>query len=105
MTVLLVGYGSIGKRHYEVLSRLSHVTSIDIVTKQNVEDKHCYKNLELINNINKYDYFVIASQTNQHFKQLKFLDENVKNKLIFCEKPLFEAKKELDIKTNKIFIG
>jgi len=105
LKVLLVGYGSIGKRHYEVLSQISQVKTIDLVTKQNIENKICYKNLELVSNINQYDYFVIASETNKHFEQLKFLEESVKNKFIFCEKPLFESKKDLEIKNNKVFVG
>lgn len=105
MKVLLIGFGSIGKRHYEVLSKLSGIQSIDLVTKQNIEDKICYTNLKDVDNINQYDYFVIATETNKHFEQLKFLEENLKNKLIFCEKPLFESKQNLVIKNNKIFIG
>ena len=105
MKVLLIGFGSIGKRHYEVLSKTSQIQQIDLVTKQNVEDNICYENLEIIENINQYDYFVIASETNKHFEQLDFLEKNVKNKLIFCEKPLFESKQDLKIKNNKVFIG
>ena len=105
MKVLLIGFGSIGKRHYDVLSKLFEIQSIDLVTKQNIKDKICYKNLEVVDNINQYDYFVIASETNKHFEQLKFLEENVKNKFIFCEKPLFESKKDLEIKNNKVFLG
>lgn len=105
MKVLLIGFGSIGKRHYEVLSKLSEVQTIDLVTKQNIEDKICYKNLKDVDNVNQYDYFLIASETNKHFEQLKFLEENVKNKLIFCEKPLFKSKKDLEIKKNKVFLG
>lgn len=105
MKALIIGFGSIGKRHYDVLSKLSEIRSIDLVTKQNIENKICYKSFEFVNNINQYDYFVIASETNKHFEQLKFLEQNVKNKLIFCEKPLFESKKDLEIKNNKIFIG
>ncbi len=105
MKVLIIGFGSIGKRHYDVLSKLSEVQSIDLVTKQNIENKICYKKLEVVNNINQYDYFVIASETNKHFEQLNFLEKNVKDKLIFCEKPLFESKQDLKIKNNKIFVG
>ena len=105
MKVLLIGFGSIGKRHYEVLIRLLQIQSIDLVTKQNIEDKLCYKSLETVDNISQYDYFVIASETNKHFEQLKFLEENVENKLIFCEKPLFQSNQNLEIKSNKIFIG
>lgn len=105
MKVLIIGFGSIGKRHYDVLSQLSEVQNIDLVTKQNIENIVYYKNLEIVKSINQYDYFVIASETNKHFEQLKFLEENVKNKLIFCEKPLFESKQDLEIKNNRVFIG
>ncbi|MCT7529607.1 Gfo/Idh/MocA family oxidoreductase [Aliarcobacter cryaerophilus] len=105
MKVLIIGFGSIGKRHYDVLSQLSEVQNIDLVTKQNIENIGCYINLEVVNNINQYDYFVIASETNKHFEQLKFLEENVKNKLIFCEKPLFQSKQDIEIKNNRVFIG
>ncbi|MCG3683490.1 Gfo/Idh/MocA family protein [Aliarcobacter butzleri] len=105
MKVLIIGFGSIGKRHYAVLSKLSEVKSIDLVTKQNIENKICYKNLEVVNNINQYDYFVIASGTNKHFEQLKYLEVNVKSKLIFCEKPLFESKQDIEIENNIVFVG
>lgn len=105
MKVLIIGFGSIGKRHYDVLSQLSEVQNIDLVTKQNIENIVCYINLEIIKNIEEYDYFIIASETNKHFEQLTFLEENVKNKLIFCEKPLFESKQDLEIKNNRVFIG
>lgn len=105
MKVLIIGFGSIGKRHYDVLSQLSEVQNIDLVTKQNIENIVCYINLEIIKNIEEYDYFVIASETNKHFEQLKFLEENVKNKLIFCEKPLFESKQDIEIKNNIVFVG
>lgn len=105
MKVLLIGFGSIGKRHYDVLSKLSEVQSIDLVTKQNIENKICYKELEVVNNINQYDYFVIASETNKHFEQLKYLEESIKNKIIFCEKPIFPLKQKLEIKNNKVFVG
>lgn len=84
---------------------MSEVKSIDLVTKQSIEGNICYKNLEALKNINEYDYFVVATETNKHFEQLKFLEENVKDKIIFCEKPLFESKKDLKIKNNKVFVG
>lgn len=105
MNVLLIGFGSIGRRHYDVLSKFSQIESIDLITKQQINNIHSFKFLEEVDNINIYDYFVIATQTNKHFEQLKYLEENVENKLIFCEKPLFETKKNLLIKKNKVFIG
>jgi predicted dehydrogenase len=105
LKVLIIGFGSIGKRHYEVLSKLPQIQSIDLVTKQCIKNKKCYIELDTVENISQYDYFIIASETNKHFTQLKFLEETVKDKFIFCEKPLFESRKDLEIKNNKVFVG
>ena len=105
MKVLLIGFGSIGKRHFDVLSQMDRIQSIAIVTKQTIENQICYSSLDVVENINEYDYFVIASETNKHFEQLKYLENNVKGKLIFCEKPLFQSKQNIEIKNNKIFVG
>lgn len=105
MKVLIIGYGSIGKRHDEVLSTFSEVEVIDIVTEQNIANRTLYKSLQEVKNISQYDYFIISSQTNRHYEQLLYLDNHIQNKIIFCEKPLFASKKELEICNNKVYIG
>jgi CMP-N,N'-diacetyllegionaminic acid synthase len=105
MKILLIGYGSIAKRHEEVLLTFKNVEVIEIVTKQNLLDRIIFKSLEDIGNLDKYDYFVIASETSKHYDQLIYLNKKVKNKKIFCEKPLFDTNKNLIIENNKIFVG
>lgn len=103
MRILVIGYGSIGQRHKRILESLD--AKVDIVTKQKLSDKTTFKSLKSVKNLKKYDYFIIASETTKHFQQLKYLDSKVKNKKIFCEKPLFETDKKLDIKNNKVYVG
>lgn len=105
MKVLIIGYGSIGSRHESVLEKFENITKIDIVTKQNLENKITFESLENVDNIDYYDYFIISSITKKHYEQLEFIESKVSNKIIFCEKPLFEIKKELTIKKNELFIG
>lgn len=105
MRVLLIGFGSIGKRHYKVLSSFCQIKTIDIVTKQTLENKRTFQSLEEVKNLKSYDYFVIASQTKKHFEQLKFLELHLKDKIIFCEKPLFERNKALKILKNRVYVG
>lgn len=105
MKTLIIGYGSIGKRHEEVLLNIPKITQIDIVTKQSLLNKNTFISLDSIIDIETYDYFVIATETNKHYTQLKFLDSKVRNKIIFCEKPLFQTSEKLDIVNNKVFIG
>lgn len=105
MKVLIIGYGSIGRRHEEVLLAFKSISQIDIVTKQALINKVTFKNLEEVEKLDKYDYFIIASETYKHYVQLKYIELKVSGKIIFCEKPLFEKKKELLINKNKVFIG
>jgi len=69
------------------------ISSIDIVTKQNLSDKITYKDLQDIADLSNYDYFVIATETSKHYEQLKFLCSKVVDKLILVEKPLFDKNK------------
>ena len=103
--MLIIGYGSIGKRHEEILLSFDSVRQIDIVTKQTLPNKITYKNLEEISVITKYDYYIIASETYAHHEQLRYLEDRLSNKLIFCEKPLFETDKHLMIVKNKVYVG
>ena len=105
MKVLIIGYGSIGKRHEEVLLNFNNVTQIDIVTQQTLPNKTTYISLKEIPQIEAYDYYIIASATCQHYEQLKYLELTLSNKLIFCEKPLFETTKKLAILKNKVYVG
>jgi len=103
--VLIIGYGSIGRRHEEVLSKFTEVESIDVVTKQSIENKKTFNHINKVDDLESYDYFVIASETNKHFEQLIYLEENLLDKTIFCEKPLFELSKNLKIEKNQVFVG
>jgi len=105
MNILIIGYGSIGKRHEEVLTSINKNFNIHIVTKQDIKDKVTYKNLQDIKDVSVYDYFIIASETYKHFEQLKFLNSRVRNKIIFCEKPLFERYKAFESINNSIVVG
>ncbi len=88
--ILVIGFGSIGKRHFNVLKEILPNSSIDVVSKQRLEGINCFRSLYEIKDLNIYDYFVIASETYKHFEQLKYIDEKVKNKVILVEKPLFD---------------
>lgn len=105
MKVLIIGYGSIGKRHYEVLSAFEETESIDIVTKQSLEGKNTFYDLTDVAELEKYDYYIIASETHKHYKQLSYLEQHLSSKTIFCEKPLFEREKPLNIKNNTVHVG
>jgi len=104
MKALIVGYGSAGKRHLRVLSKIKAFSEIDLVTNQNISGIKIYRRLEDVPLV-RYDYIVIASETSKHYEQLKYITENVENRLILCEKPLFCKSENILSDKNMIFVG
>mgnify|MGYP000305888549 CR=1 FL=1 len=105
MKILIIGFGSIGKRHFEILNALVVVSSVNIVSKQNIQikDTVVYATLSDVTKITDYDYFVIASETSKHYQQLKYISEKVSGKKIIVEKPLFDKEYETIECDNKVF--
>jgi len=104
LKILIIGFGSIGKRHYDILSKFKN-SKIDVVSKQRIHNINIFTSLEDIDNLNIYDYFIIASETIKHFKQLKYIISKVDNNKILVEKPLFSNFETLDIKNNSVFVA
>lgn len=104
MKVLIIGYGSIGKRHADVLSSIDEVEDVHIVSKQQNLDFVTFETLEQVSDLNYYDYYVIASITSLHLTQLKYIDNIVRDKIILVEKPL--NVEFVDIKVhNNVFVA
>ncbi len=104
MKALLIGYGSIGKRHERVLKKLGF-DCIDIVSKQQLNHKRVYAKLEDVPELSSYDYYLIASVTSLHYKQLSFLNEHLCDKEIFVEKPVFDNRYPPLLPKNHIWVG
>lgn len=105
MKVLVIGYGSIGRRHVEVLQSIDSNIIVDVVTTQAVVELKVYERLEVVSNINKYDYFVIASETSKHFEQLKYICSQVTEKKVLVEKPLFDRSYDRFMLNNMVFVA
>ena len=103
MKVLIVGFGSIGKRHFEILNGFNEIREIHIVTKQMLKDIRTFKKLEEINDLTTYDYFIISSETVKHYEQVKYICSKVDNKKILVEKPLYDKNNDDINSNNKIF--
>ncbi len=105
MNILIVGFGSIGKRHFEILNQLEVVDNIDLVTKQEVEAIKTFKHLNKISNLDIYDYFIVSNETIKHYEYLKYICSKVKNKKILVEKPLYNKLYDTFILNNQVFVA
>jgi predicted dehydrogenase len=106
MRILLIGFGSIGRRHHEQLSINPLVERIDVVTKHGNINERTYNDLYSIDfiELKEYSIFIICSETYLHESQLKYIDSNVENKMILVEKPLSNNELKFSPK-NTIFIS
>tara|TARA_B100001939_G_C16917353_1_gene607574 strand:+ start:580 stop:1473 length:894 start_codon:yes stop_codon:yes gene_type:complete len=105
MIILLVGFGSIGQRHYKILKKLKFLKSTYVLSKQKLPPniQKC-SDLSEVRKINP-DYVIIASPTNLHYQQLNYINNVLKNKKILVEKPIFHSLIKLKKLNNKIYVG
>ena len=102
--VLIIGFGSIGKRHFEILNKLSVKTFV--YSKRNINIKNSFNSLR--NSLNKinYDYIIIANKTSEHFNTLKKLKKLNYKGVVLIEKPIFSKYIDFNNKFfKKIFIA
>ena len=77
-SVVISGYGSIGRRHANILSGLVKRKNITILTNQKISNFHTIKTLKAINEINPY-YIVICNPTSDHISKIRFIEKNCMN--------------------------
>lgn len=103
MNVLIIGYGSAGKRHGKILNLSKKIKNIYVKTNQKLKSYKKFIFVKKINNLNP-DLIVIATETHKHHSLCKFLEKKFKNKIILCEKPLFHKYYNFRPGRNKFYI-
>ena len=104
MKVLIIGYGSIGKRHYQILNNIKKVHCLKVYTKQKIKLIDFISTKKEILEFNP-NYVVVANETHKHFNVLKFLEKNFTNLKILIEKPLFHKYIDYEVIKNKVYVG
>ncbi len=106
MKAVIVGFGSIGQRHYKVLKALGK--SVSIVSRRAINLPNCYVSIAEAFSSDDIDYVIIASKTNEHHEDLKTVVQVSGNIKILVEKPLFiHSTGEISVgdKTDKISVA
>jgi len=100
--ILIIGYGSIGRKHAQILKKFN--CKIVIFSKQkNIGFKTLNEKKEIL----EYnpDYIIISNNTNKHGEFLKFLEKNLRKKIILTEKPLLQKYQKIKLSNNKYLVG
>ena len=103
MEVLIIGYGSAGKRHAKILNLSNKIKKIFIKTNQKLKSYKKINFIYKINNLNP-DLIVLTNETDKHYSFCKFLEKKFSNKIILCEKPLFKKYYNFKPRKNKFFV-
>ena len=103
MNALIIGFGSAGKRHAKILNSYKKIKRIYIKKNKKINSYNKFIFIEKINNLNP-DLIVIANETYKHFSVCKYIEKKFNNKIILCEKPLFNKFYDFKPKKNKFFI-
>lgn len=100
--VLIVGYGSIGKRHARILKQEgAHVA---LVTSQTNLEFEAYPSLqEALKNISP-DIVIVANETSKHLTVLNELTAIGYRKEVCVEKPLFEKQTIIQHSFNGLYV-
>lgn len=96
MNCLVIGYGSIGSRHADILKGLN--CSVSVVSKREVDNNcyyPCYDSVETAFCGNKFDYVVVANNTSEHLSTILSLIELKFSGILLVEKPVFLKYEEL----------
>ena len=78
MKILIAGYGSIGQKHYRILSKIKEKKNCIFFKSKKLKISH----LKTYNQIISFnpDYIVVALRTSEHYGFVKFLEKKFKNK-------------------------
>jgi len=101
---LVIGYGSIGKRHSRILRELG--CKVAVVSRHSEEFCPSYKLLDKALEKEKPEYIVIANETSKHLATVKELAQSKFRGIVLIEKPLFNQNNPIPLNDfSNIFIG
>ena len=103
-SALVIGYGSIGRRHAGILREMDEIGDVTVLSSQSNLPFRTIRNIDEVGTIDP-DYIVIASNTALHYKHLVYLENKFSNKTILVEKPLFERAYEFTPVNNTVWVA
>jgi len=104
MNCLIIGFGSIGKRHKRLLERLGG--DVSVVTRRIANGKNFYGSLEQAFSEKTFDYIVVANRTHEHYSALCALSEIAYTGRILVEKPMFDRIRVLPaLDSKQVFVA
>lgn len=103
MKTLVIGYGSIGRRHVDVLRGFGH--DVAVLSRRPVDFSPLYGDLRAALSAHKPEYIVVANRTSEHFVTLSHLLQKKFNGKLLIEKPLFDNWREMPQTDEEVYVA
>lgn len=91
-----------GQKYHQLLKNIEFI-NVYIFTKRKINYKNLINDKSEIKKI-KFHYFIIANETSNHYRTLKWIENNFFNVQILVEKPLFHKYFKYS-SNNKVYVG
>ena len=104
MKAIVVGFGSIGKRHERLLKKLGH--EVALVSRRTIKGRRTYSSI--LQAVADWDpeYVVVASRTSEHLEDVVALVNAGYSGKVLIEKPLFaKVHKIPTLGFSDVFVG
>ena len=102
--ILIVGFGSIGKKHANLLKSLGQ--NVYIYSKRNIRIDNRVNSIQEAISQNQFKYIIIANETSLHYQTLLLIKNSGFKGLILVEKPIFEKeKKSFSFNKKNIYVA
>ena len=77
MKIAIIGFGSIGKLHLDILKKKQRINQILVITNRNIENTPRIKYNKSIEKIINFDpeYIIICSPTSKHYSNFIFIEK------------------------------
>ncbi len=104
MKALVIGYGSIGRRHVRLVGELG--LSVAVVSRRDVDADVLYATIAEAVDAFKPDYVVVASRTSEHRKDIATLADCGFKGTLLVEKPVYDTGSEaVDPRFAAVFVA
>jgi CMP-N,N'-diacetyllegionaminic acid synthase len=101
---LIIGFGSIGRKHAQILSNLLGKNNVYVLTQQDEIEFNSIDSTDKIDSLDP-DYIVIASETSLHLKHVLSLERMCRKKVVLIEKPLFDENRKENLANNYYLVA
>ena len=101
---LIIGFGSIGRKHAQILGGLLGKNNVFVLTKQDEIEFNSIDSFDKINSLDP-DYIVVASETALHLEHALNLERICREKVGLIEKPLFDENRKVNLSKNHYLVA